>query len=200
MCALFLPPTAWPEALLQTAWLQLVRNAAHDSVCACSVDEVCSAVVHRYAEARQIGEGLADRAGRALAASMAEPGVVVVNPSARGRGGVVQLDMPGEGPVTGAQVLGERGAVLADFSPPLDELTMLLSALRSQQIDDRTFINRVDTTPMMTSATRLLPALIASSFAGRFAAAQSSSCTTRMKPSQLTNPTAAPSATLVALA
>ena len=144
LCALFLPPTAWPEALLQTAWLQLVRNAAHDSVCACSVDEVCSAVVHRYAEARQIGEGLADRAGRALAASMAEPGVVVVNPSARGRGGVVQLDVPGKGPVAGAQVLGERGAVLADFSPPLDELTMLLSALRSQQIDDRTFINRVD--------------------------------------------------------
>src|SRR5206468_3537978 len=75
LCALFLPPTAWPEALLQAAWLQLVRNAAHDSVCACSVDEVCSAVVHRYAEARQIGEGLADRAGRALAASMAAPGV-----------------------------------------------------------------------------------------------------------------------------
>src|SRR5205085_12550105 len=53
LCALFLPPDAWPEALLQTAWLQLVRNAAHDSVCACSVDEVCAAVVHRYAEARQ---------------------------------------------------------------------------------------------------------------------------------------------------
>ena len=40
----------------------MVRNAAHDSVCACSVDEVVDAVLVRYAEGREIGEGLAERA------------------------------------------------------------------------------------------------------------------------------------------
>src|SRR6476660_9805262 len=62
MCALFLPADRWPTALLAEAWREVIRNGAHDSVCACSVDEVCDAVLHRYAEARQIGEGLAERA------------------------------------------------------------------------------------------------------------------------------------------
>ena len=52
--------------------------------------------------------------------------------------------------------------------------------------------------PMTTSATRLLPALIRRSCVGRFAAAQSSSCTTRMKPSQFRKPTAAPSGIVLA--
>src|SRR5512146_3137192 len=52
--------------------------------------------------------------------------------------------------------------------------------------------------PMSTRLARLLPLLIARSLNGRLAAAQSSSCTTRTKPSQLKNPTAAPVATLLA--
>src|SRR3954452_5839475 len=59
LSALFQPAERWPGAILAEAWRLLVLNSAHDSVCACSVDEVCDAVLHRYAEARQIGEGLA---------------------------------------------------------------------------------------------------------------------------------------------
>ena len=50
------------RALLDVAWRHVIRNSAHDSVCACSVDEVVDAVLHRYAEARQIGEGLTAQA------------------------------------------------------------------------------------------------------------------------------------------
>ncbi len=82
-CALYLPAERWPQALLDVAWKQIVRNAAHDSVCACSVDEVVDAVLTRYAEARRIGEGLADQALPALARSLADAGPTVVNPSAR---------------------------------------------------------------------------------------------------------------------
>ena len=66
LSALFLPPERWPAALLDEAWLAVIRNSAHDSVCACSVDEVCDAVLHRYAEARQIAEGLTRRAADAV--------------------------------------------------------------------------------------------------------------------------------------
>ena len=34
-------------------------------------------------------------------------GAVVVNPSARTRGGVVELDLPGAGPADGLQLLSE---------------------------------------------------------------------------------------------
>src|SRR5687768_3250095 len=91
LCALFTPADRWPRALLDQAWLEVIRNAAHDSICACSVDEVCDAVLHRYAEARQIADGLAARALTWVAATVGTVGPVVVNPSHRRRAGVVEL-------------------------------------------------------------------------------------------------------------
>ena len=91
------PPTTGRRALLDEAWLEVIRNSAHDSICACSVDEVCDAVLHRFAEATQIADGLTDRALHALGATVGVDGrtPVIVNPSARTRGGVVELRLPG---------------------------------------------------------------------------------------------------------
>ena len=80
LSALFLPAGEWPQTLLDLAWTLVIRNAAHDSICACSVDDVVDAVLHRYAEARHVGQGLADQALATVGRSMAEPGPVVVNP------------------------------------------------------------------------------------------------------------------------
>jgi hypothetical protein len=108
LSALYQPEERWPTALLDEAWLNLIRNSAHDSICACSVDEVCNAVLHRYGEAAQIGEGLAARALDRLAASFAESGSVIVNPSSRTRAGLVELIVPGNDPVDDTQVLNVR--------------------------------------------------------------------------------------------
>ena len=118
--ALFLDAGAWPGRLLDEAWLGVIRNAAHDSVCACSHDEVVDAVNHRYAEARQIGDGLADRAVEALGASVGAEGRVIVNLSARTRGGLVELPIDGEDVPDGVQVLGARTteAELIEFPNP----------------------------------------------------------------------------------
>src|SRR3954452_17462458 len=56
--ALFRVADAYPHALLNLAWKLLVANSAHDSSCACSADEVVDQVAVRYAEARQLGDGL----------------------------------------------------------------------------------------------------------------------------------------------
>ena len=144
LTALFLPARRWPARLLELAWREVVRNSAHDSICACSADAVGDAVLHRYAEAGQIADGLAATALGALAGSMAEPGVVVVNPSARARSGVVELLLPGEGPVPGAQVLEERPPVLADLTMSGRELGGLLGQIRSQQLDQSTYVNAVE--------------------------------------------------------
>ncbi len=98
LCALFEPADAYPARLLEIAWLEMVRNSAHDSICACSVDDVVDAVLHRYAEARTIAAGLADRAVKSFARSLAEPGPSVLNPSSRARSGVVELIVPADGP------------------------------------------------------------------------------------------------------
>jgi alpha-mannosidase len=115
LSALFLPGHLWPGALLDEAWLEVIRNSAHDSICACSVDEVCDAVLHRFAEATQIAEGLADRALHALGATVPVDGrtPVVVNPSSRTRGGVVELRLRGADIPEGTQLVSQR---LADWT------------------------------------------------------------------------------------
>lgn len=102
--------------VLDLAWLDVIRNAAHDSICACSHDEVVDAVLHRYAEATRLAQGIADRAVAAAARRMASAGVTTLNPTARQRSGLVELDLPGTGPEDGStgsalQVLSSVPAV-----------------------------------------------------------------------------------------
>ncbi|HEX9969273.1 MAG TPA: hypothetical protein VGB03_03970, partial [Acidimicrobiales bacterium] len=143
LSALFLPAGRWPGRLLELAWREVIRNSAHDSICACSADEAVAAVLARYAEARQVAEGLASRAVEAVAGSMASAGVVVVNPSARPRGGLIEVLLPGDGPVEGAQVLGARTATLAEHRLAASELGGILGQIRSQQLDDDTYVNAI---------------------------------------------------------
>ena len=111
LAALFQPPSEWPQHQLDLAWKEVVRNSAHDSICACSIDDVVDAVLHRYAEARTIATGLARRAVRSLARSMAQPGTYVLNPAARPRAGVVELVVEADAPpAPGVQVLSEDAA------------------------------------------------------------------------------------------
>src|SRR5690606_13352447 len=108
LSALYLPADRWPAALLDEAWRGVILNSAHDSVCACSIDDVCDAVLHRYRETTDIGEGLAHRAAGALAARVDHDGPVVVNPTARPRGGVVELVLPGTEAPAGTQLVRSR--------------------------------------------------------------------------------------------
>lgn len=94
------------------AWLGVIRNAAHDSICACSHDEVVEAVLHRYAEATRLARGVADRAAAAAARRMGAIGATVLNPTPRTRSGLVGIDIPGPSPEDGSdepalQVLSE---------------------------------------------------------------------------------------------
>ena len=155
LSALFLPPDAWPAALLDAAWLEVIRNSAHDSICACSVDEVCDAVLHRFAEATEIANGLTDRALQALGATVPVDGrtPVVVNPSARPRGGLAELRLKGEEVPEGCQLVSARPAelVLAEASP-VEVATVMVAELEyvrgihafSVEAHDGTELLRVD--------------------------------------------------------
>ncbi|MGO9876227.1 MAG: glycoside hydrolase family 38 C-terminal domain-containing protein [Acidimicrobiia bacterium] len=120
LSALFVPADRYPAALADVAWRNLVCNSAHDSSCACSVDEVVDQVLVRYADARQIGDGLTRDAVHALAAQVDVPSgaSVVVNPTARARTGLVEVTLAGDGPV---QVIDQLGAqrptqIVGEFS------------------------------------------------------------------------------------
>ncbi|HVN52124.1 MAG TPA: hypothetical protein VMT43_11850 [Acidimicrobiales bacterium] len=107
LSALWLPADRWPAALLDEAWLHVIRNSAHDSVCACSVDAVGEAVMHRYGEAHQIAEGLTERAVAALGRRVGGELPVAVNPTSRTRSGLIELTVAGNDPVPGTQLVRE---------------------------------------------------------------------------------------------
>jgi hypothetical protein len=147
LCALFLTPAQWPGSLLGLAWREVVRNAAHDSICACSHDDVVSAVNHRYAEARHIAEGLTDRAVKALGRSMTNAGPVVLNPTARTRGGLVELVVDDDTPIPGTQVLRSRpGGPSERRRMRPSDVASFLGQIRGERLSDTFFVTSLAVT------------------------------------------------------
>ena len=144
LAALFQAPAEYPDRLLELAWLEMVRNSAHDSICACSVDDVVDAVLHRYAEARAIAAGLADRAVKAFARSLSHVGPTVLNPSQRARSGVVELVVPADGPAPAdVQVLSERSGLPGSMVLDADTVRTVLGMMQGPRISDEAWIHDV---------------------------------------------------------
>ncbi len=144
LAALFQPPAAYPSRLLDLAWREMVRNSAHDSICACSVDDVVDAVLHRYAEARAIAAGLADRSVKAFAMSLADAGVSVLNASSRPRSGVVELVVPADGPAPAkVQVLSERSGLPGSMVLDANTVRTVLGMLQGPRIDDDAWVHEI---------------------------------------------------------
>jgi mannosylglycerate hydrolase len=85
--------TEWPEPFLRQAWTRMFQNAAHDSICGCSADEVSAQVLVRYAEAEQIGRELTQRAVARIAADVPRNAFAVINPSPLERTDLVELEV-----------------------------------------------------------------------------------------------------------
>ena len=146
LCALFLPPEQWPTELLSLAWRRILHNSAHDSICACSADEVVDAVLCRYAEANQIARGLSKRALDALSAQVAhlageEP--IVVNTSARSRSGVVELVIPSDMALDGAQVITEPSVLPDELTLDTQSTRTILDSVHDTAVGDDAFVQDV---------------------------------------------------------
>jgi hypothetical protein len=144
LAALFGEPDTYPERLLDIAWRQMVLNSAHDSICACSVDEVIDAVLGRYAEARQIAAGVAARAVETIASSLTEPGTVAINLSPRERSGLVEAVVVGdELEVERVQVISERVGLPGSIVLDATTVATVLGMLQSPRIDNDAWITSV---------------------------------------------------------
>jgi alpha-mannosidase len=144
LAALFGYPGGFPTQLLHLAWKEVVRNSAHDSICACSVDDVVDAVLHRYAEARTIASGVADRAIKSFARSLSAPGTYVLNPVRRPRSGVVELVVPATGPASAfEQVLSERVGLPGSMVLNADTVRTVLGMLQGPKISDDAWVHQI---------------------------------------------------------
>ena len=129
LAALWLPAELWPGDLVDEAWLEMIRNSAHDSVCACSADEVGRAVLHRYDRATTLAGEVAARALAIAGVATTHVGPVVVNAGPSTRAGVVELLWPGSDSPAGAQVLEQHPAGVEERSGTGGELDRILAEL-----------------------------------------------------------------------
>ncbi len=142
---LYLPADHWPGHLIDLAWHNVVLNSAHDSICACSIDEVVDAVLVRAAEARQIAVGVADRALGALARSLDHEGPVVVNPSSRPRSGVVEVVVAASDPPGPAeQVVSEQLALPGTLTLDAATVRTLLGVVQGTKLGDDAWVHAVE--------------------------------------------------------
>jgi mannosylglycerate hydrolase len=105
LATLWSPTSAWPSEALAEAWLAMIHNSAHDSICACSHDDVGVTVLHRFGHASALAEGIVRTALHDASNSFASAGTVVVNPGATARSGVVEVLHPGPTAPPGTQVI-----------------------------------------------------------------------------------------------
>ena len=136
LAALLLEKDRYPQAELDIAWKEMVRNAAHDSICACSHDEVGEAVLGRYATARQIADGVTEKVRNELAIAFADAGHVVVNTSQRTRSATVELVVPGTELPEGAQLVGSGSGLDLELTLSSEELRGLLGQIEGDRVRD----------------------------------------------------------------
>ena len=57
----------YPDRLIRQAWKYLIQNHPHDDICGCSTDQVHREDMHRFEQARQMGEALMEQALEGIA-------------------------------------------------------------------------------------------------------------------------------------
>jgi hypothetical protein len=129
LAVLWLPGELWPAAPFERAWLDMIRNSAHDSICACSADEVVRSVLHRYDSARALAGEISGSALAIAGVATRRKGTVVVNSLPFDRADLIELVWPGVEAPPGTQQLArveaavtERTGTGADLSRFLGEL------------------------------------------------------------------------------
>ncbi len=105
LATLWTAPTSWPARELAEAWLAMIRNSAHDSICACSHDDVTTTVLQRYGEVTAVADGIVRSALADAAGASAGAGVMVLNPAANTRSGIVEVVCLGSEVAPGTQVV-----------------------------------------------------------------------------------------------
>ncbi|MBV9661911.1 MAG: hypothetical protein JO337_12215 [Acidimicrobiales bacterium] len=134
LATLWLPPEDWPGDLLGRAWLEVIRNSAHDSICGCSADEVGRAVASRYDTANAAATATVEHAVAVASMATRASGPMVVNPTRRERRGLVEIDLPGTEAPDGTQQVSNAGAVVVERRGWGRDLAVILARLAADGV------------------------------------------------------------------
>jgi mannosylglycerate hydrolase len=144
LAALVLTASPERDCFLDEAWLHLIHNAAHDSICACSVDEVIEAVLARASAARSIAETIADEALRSFATQLSHEGVTALNLSSVTTSGLVTYTTSGDEAPAHTQVLSQHAGTPGVVTIDAGMMKALLGMLQGPRFGDDAWIQSIE--------------------------------------------------------
>lgn len=144
LSALLLAPRDATKHFLDEAWLHLIHNAAHDSICACSVDEVVDNVLTRARSSETIARSITDEALKVMSARLSYEGVSVVNMSSFAQEQVIEFVSSGEEPPAFAQVLSQTAGTPGVVTIDAGMMKALLGMLQGPRFGDDAWIQSIE--------------------------------------------------------
>jgi len=110
-----------PSSILRQAWLLLLQNHPHDSICGCSIDQVHDEMRPRFDQVEQIGEEITRQSLDALAEAVSsdqcsvisvQSAIVVFNPVSAARTDVVSAELSLPTGLSNFEIVDELGSVV----------------------------------------------------------------------------------------
>jgi alpha-mannosidase len=108
--------------ILRQAWLLLLQNHPHDSICGCSIDQVHDEMLPRFDQVDQIGEEIAKQCLEVLASSVKtsdqlsvishQSAIVVFNPLSAPRTDIATTELSLPSGVTNFEIVDDTGNVI----------------------------------------------------------------------------------------
>ena len=144
LAALVLSTSPERDCFFDEAWLHLIHNAAHDSICACSVDEVVEAVLARASAARSIAEAIADEGLRSFASQLSHEGVTALNLSSVTTTGLVTYTTSGDQAPANTQVLSQHAGTPGVVTIDAGMMKALLGMLQGPRFGDDAWIQSIE--------------------------------------------------------
>jgi mannosylglycerate hydrolase len=146
LAALYLPKDKWPDSFFDLAWKNLIYNSAHDSSCACSIDDVVSQVDVRYKEARDLANSILNDVIDYVSTHSESNKILLLNPSQYSVSGLAEIEINGNDIPEQTQSLEKLSLVnqLSGITLHATEVKLALSQINSTKLDDSNFVNAID--------------------------------------------------------
>ena len=143
LAALFLEHSDARDAYLTEAWQHLIHNAAHDSICACSIDEVVDTVIARARKAQTIAGAIADEGLSVFASRLSAEGVSALNLSSVETTGIIEYLTSGDQAPAHTQILSQTAGTPGLVTIDAAMMRALLGMLHGPRFGDDAWIQTI---------------------------------------------------------
>ena len=136
-----------PSEIVRQAWMLLMQNHPHDSICGCSIDQVHEEMRSRFDQAEQVGEEITQQSLEMLASQVdmeslqlkdlaAQSAIIVFNPLSFTRSDLVSLELSMPPEISEFEIIDSEGNIIPHQSTNGNGTDLINILLRREDLDE----------------------------------------------------------------